>query len=171
VLRSSAALLIVLAIGTRSAADQDRHAADARSLDELQKRVDAAIMAGDMDTYSALLTADAVLMPPSGPAVEGRDAILAWSRAFAKSFSFEAYQPADAELVIAGDWAFRRASFRVTLAPLAGGPKVIDSGKFIILYKRDGGKWKVARDIWNSDGPPNNEMQRTRPAQAIEPRR
>jgi ketosteroid isomerase-like protein len=172
-MQSTAARLVVLSLlAANPVASQDRrHEADVRSLDELQKRVDDAIVKADIDTYVALLTADAVLMPPNGPPIVGRDAIREWSRMNAKAFSFEAYRPTDAELVVAGDWAFRRATFEMILVPTAGGTKVRDAGKFVIIYKRERDGWKVARDIWNSNGPPNNELQRTRPAQATKPRR
>jgi ketosteroid isomerase-like protein len=146
-------LILLWAITASDSPAGDRQGdADTRSLNELQKRVDAAIVRGDTDTYATLLTTDAVLMPPNGPTVVGRTAILEWSRKNAKTFSFEDYQSTDAELVIVGDWAFRRAAFRMTLLPTGGGPKVRDSGKFIIIYQRQKDGWKVARDIWNSDG-------------------
>jgi ketosteroid isomerase-like protein len=31
--------------------------------------------------------------------------------------------------------------------------KVIDKGKYIVLWKKEDGKWKLYRDIWNSDNP------------------
>jgi ketosteroid isomerase-like protein len=130
-------LIVLVAVAAIRASGGDRRQeTDTRLLDELQKRVDVAIISGDTDTYVTLLTADAVLMPPSGPAVVGKNAIVEWSRKNAKTFSVEGYQPTDAELVIAGDWAFRRATFHMTLVPTAGGPKV-RTGKFIIIYRRE----------------------------------
>jgi uncharacterized protein (TIGR02246 family) len=32
--------------------------------------------------------------------------------------------------------------------------KEIDKGKYIVLWKMEDGKWKLHRDIWNSDNPP-----------------
>jgi ketosteroid isomerase-like protein len=29
--------------------------------------------------------------------------------------------------------------------------KVVDKGKYIVVWKKDGNKWKMFRDIWNSD--------------------
>lgn len=125
--------------------------ADVRALEQLQKRVDAAIIGGDVETYVTLITADAVLMPPNAPPIIGREAIREWSRSNAKAMVFQAYEPSDDELTISGDWAFRRATFTMTLAPTSGGPDVQDTGKFIIIYQRQrDGSWKVARDIWNS---------------------
>jgi len=29
-----------------------------------------------------------------------------------------------------------------------------EKGKFIVIWKEENGKWKMHRDIWNSDAPP-----------------
>lgn len=31
--------------------------------------------------------------------------------------------------------------------------KAIEKGKYIVLWKKEGGQWKIYRDIWNSDEP------------------
>jgi len=99
-----------------------------------------------------LIADDAVLMPPNAPAVIGKDAIRSWNALMSQQFRFQAYKPVDDELVVAGKWAFRRATADWTLAPVAGGEPIRDSGKFIIIYERQpDGSWRVARDIWNSN--------------------
>jgi ketosteroid isomerase-like protein len=148
---ATSVVMTALAFAPIASGQARRREADVRALDQLQKRVDAAIVGGDVETYVTLITADAVLMPPNAPPIIGREAIREWSRNNAKAMVFQAYQPADAELTISGDWAFRRATFTATLAPASGGPAVQDTGKFIIIYQRQrDGSWKVARDIWNS---------------------
>jgi hypothetical protein len=43
----------------------------------------------------------------------------------------------------------------ISLAPTVRGDFMRDSGKYITIYRRQpGGTWQIARDIWNSDGPP-----------------
>jgi ketosteroid isomerase-like protein len=37
---------------------------------------------------------------------------------------------------------------------MGDGKKTIDKGKYIVIWKKDGDKWKLFRDIWNSDNPP-----------------
>jgi ketosteroid isomerase-like protein len=36
---------------------------------------------------------------------------------------------------------------------LSDGTKAIDNGKYIVIWKKDGDKWKIYRDIWNSNIP------------------
>jgi ketosteroid isomerase-like protein len=33
------------------------------------------------------------------------------------------------------------------------GGKTIDSGKYVVVWKRQGGQWKLHRDIWNTNMP------------------
>ena len=144
-------LAMVLACGHAGCrtSDQALHA-----LNTLQKQIDEAIIAGDTERYVALLADDAVLMPPNGPPIVGKSAIRSWNQEMSKRFRIQKYAPVDQEIIQAGDWAFRRATFDWSLVPVAGGQPIQDSGKFIIIYKRQvDGSWRVARDIWNSNTP------------------
>jgi ketosteroid isomerase-like protein len=143
--------LVLIHMGCRPGAVE----ADLEAINRLQKQVDEAIVAGDTDGYVALIADDAVLMPPNAPPVIGKNAIRSWNLAMSKQFKFQAYAPVDDEVVLAGKWAFRRATANWTLIPLAGGEPIQDSGKFIIIYQRRAdGSWTVARDIWNSNTAP-----------------
>ena len=31
--------------------------------------------------------------------------------------------------------------------------KHLDHGKYLVFYKKEGGRWKIYRDIWNSSMP------------------
>jgi uncharacterized protein (TIGR02246 family) len=140
-------LPLILAGCQRSLAESDLDA-----LNRLQKQVDSAIIAGDTERYLTLITDDAVLMPPNGPAVSGKNAIGSWNRAMSSQFRIQDYASRDDEMVVTGDWAFRRATMNWTLTPTAGGAPVRDTGKFIIIYRRQqDGSWKVAGDIWSSN--------------------
>jgi ketosteroid isomerase-like protein len=35
-----------------------------------------------------------------------------------------------------------------------GSGKTVDEGKYIVLWKQENGKWKLWRDMWNSNNPP-----------------
>ena len=37
---------------------------------------------------------------------------------------------------------------------MGDGSKTIDKGKYIVVWKKENGNWKLWRDIWNSDNPP-----------------
>jgi ketosteroid isomerase-like protein len=126
--------------------------ADITALDRLQRQVDSAITAADIDRYLMLLSDDAVLMPPNGAPIVGKSAIGSWNESMADQFRIASYSSVDDEVIVAGDWAFRRASFDWTVVPARGGQTLRDSGKYLIVYRRHpDGSWRVARDIWNSN--------------------
>jgi uncharacterized protein (TIGR02246 family) len=113
----------------------------------------AALNAGDADTWVSLFTEDGVQMPPNAPANVGREAVRAWSRGFLGTFR-AAFALSVVEVRLAGDWAFERGGYRITLTPHAGGPPLEDAGKYITIYQRlPDGTWRIARDIWSSDHP------------------
>jgi uncharacterized protein (TIGR02246 family) len=142
--------LAAIHLGCRAGSSQ----ADVQALNHLQSLVDSAIIAGDTKRYLELIAEDAVLMPPNGPPVSGREAIGSWNRAISRQFRIQEYRSVDDEVVVAGDWAFRRASIDWTVAPLDGGRPVRDSGKYIIIYRRQNDRsWRVARDMWSSNTP------------------
>jgi ketosteroid isomerase-like protein len=68
--------------------------AELEAINTLQRQVDAAIIAGDTESYVALIAEDAVLMPPNAPPVIGKDAIRSWNQTISKQFRIEGYTPA-----------------------------------------------------------------------------
>jgi hypothetical protein len=38
--------------------------------------------------------------------------------------------------------------------------KTVDKGNYVVVWKKDGDKWKIFRDIWNSSVMPGYEMRR-----------
>jgi hypothetical protein len=55
---------------------------------------------------------------------------------------------------VAGDQAFERHGFSVTIVPKRQGAKIRDDIRTLIVWKRDpAGNWKIAQQIWNSVKP------------------
>jgi ketosteroid isomerase-like protein len=40
-----------------------------------------------------------------------------------------------------------------TYALIGEGGKTLDTGKYVVVWKRQGGQWKIHRDIWNTNAP------------------
>lgn len=125
--------------------------ADSAAVDDLRQQALAAVNAGDATL--AYLADDVVLLPPNAPAVLGLPAARAWFGEATRQFRFSlAYTSCNVEF--ASDLAIERCAGTLALTPVAGGPAVSDVWKGIHVYRRDAtGEWKVALDIWNSDGP------------------
>jgi len=93
---------------------------------------------------------DAIVMPPNGPAVHGRAALLAFLEAFPP---FSDHRQESLEMDGSGDFAYLRDVYSVALLP-PGIPPFQETGKVITIWRRQvDGSWKVYREIWNSDSP------------------
>jgi ketosteroid isomerase-like protein len=98
-----------------------------------------------------MYTADARLLPPNSRMGEGRQAVQQfWQgaiRAGAKMVSLETLH-----VESQGSFAYEVGRYTLT-SPTAGGGTTTDTGKYVVVWEREGGKWKLAADIWNSDAP------------------
>jgi len=112
-----------------------------------------AINSNNLDSVLAMLTEDVVYLAPHEPALVGKAAVRPWAEGYLKAFRIH-WEKASLEFVVAGDWAFERYAYTSTDTPQGGGASVQDTGKGINIYHHDAdGKWRVARDAWNSDIP------------------
>lgn len=124
---------------------------DVAAIKEAAESYRAAVMAGDMETWAAFYTEDAVIMPAGQAAVSGRDAIRAWGEAFPTIIE---WTPSIVEVDGRGDLAYVRASFSMTTAVEGVAEPVQESGKYLEVWRKQAdGSWLIAVDIYNSDHP------------------
>lgn len=102
--------------------------------------------AGDTLTIIKAYTKDAKLLPAGRKAIEGKDSI-------AKFFSF--LHQSDVHKIdikttnVWGDSSLLAEEGRYIYT--GSGDTTIDKGKYIVLWKRESGNWKMYRDMWTSD--------------------
>jgi uncharacterized protein (TIGR02246 family) len=95
---------------------------------------------------------DGVVMPPNQPLVTGREGIAKfWQSMTAIPEATLTFQPDRIDFSSAGDVAIDRGSYRFTAKP--GGQAVDETGKYLVVWKKVGNEWKVAADMFSSDGP------------------
>jgi ketosteroid isomerase-like protein len=105
---------------------------------------------------------DVVVMPPNETVLRGKAAVRAWYQQFLTQWRTSSLTVTDREVLIGGAWATEVAGFEWTLAPVAGGPPVIDRGSYIQVWHREpDGRWLFSREVWNSkSAPPKPGKQR-----------
>lgn len=124
-----------------------------------QKDMKADIMAANekfMDTFAKgatgmadHYTTDAQLMPPNSDVVQGTANI----SAFWKAVQGMGIKKAKLETMTAeqsGDQVIEMG--RYTL--YGDKDAQLDAGKYVVIWKQEGGQWKLHRDIWNTNTPP-----------------
>jgi ketosteroid isomerase-like protein len=119
----------------------------------------AAWRASSVEQIAALYTGNAFVLYPNQPAIQGHTAIVDYFKGFFAEFPTNEFELVSSEIVVMGAWAFDRGTYRWKGTPRKG-PAVEDNGKYlVVLLRGDDGKWRVARDMDNSDRP---AMQATR---------
>jgi uncharacterized protein (TIGR02246 family) len=108
--------------------------------------------AGDAGAIAALYADNALLMPPGAPAVSGPAAIkafmtkdIAGSSKAGVSFALGAKQ----DVGFSGDLGWESGTYTVKIKGA-----VVETGKYLAVYKKKDGKWLLIRDTWNADVPP-----------------
>jgi ketosteroid isomerase-like protein len=127
------------------------HAADdvTAAIEKANKAFMAAVQRGDTTALSNMYTANAKALPPNSGAVSGRTDIGAlWGSAFASGVG--GLELKSTEVERHGDTAIEVGTVQI----LAKGGASIGRGKYIVIWKRENGAWKLHRDIWNMDSAP-----------------
>jgi uncharacterized protein (TIGR02246 family) len=148
------------ACSANSAADGAADAAAIRAVSLAWKR---AFNAGDPAAVTALYAEDAVLSAPGMPLVRSKAAIGLYFLKTGAQFADAGLTVADAPMgnpVASGDLGFQWETYSITNK--AG--TVVDSGRLLTLFRRQGGKWLIVADTWNSDGAPGSQADHGPPS-------
>jgi uncharacterized protein (TIGR02246 family) len=108
----------------------------------------AAVKRGDAAGLAALYTESGQVLPPNADFVKGKGAI----QVFWQAVMDMGIKEAKIEIVEVeghGDTAIEVSTFTLH----GEGGQVLDRGKYIVIWKREGGQWKLHRDIFNSSMP------------------
>ena len=126
-------------------------AAHEQAIRKTNERWLALIGVHDAASVSKLYAPDGAMMAPGAPIAQGQPALeKAWS-GLMKMPGFGLNFKAD-QIVVAsgGDMALDRGTYLLSLAGPHGPTK--DIGKYVVVWRNINGKWRVAADIFNSDG-------------------
>jgi uncharacterized protein (TIGR02246 family) len=109
--------------------------------------------AGDGAAVAALYAEDAALNAPGAPVARGNAAINEFyvkNAADAAAAGLTLVDDPSSDVGVSGDLAWQSGTFKITDKSGA----VVDTGKYITVLQRKGGKWMIIRDTWNSDSAP-----------------
>ena len=108
---------------------------------------------GDSTKFANCYTADACINPPNMPRMCGTQAITTFFNAGYKQ-GIRNLKITTEDIIGSENSVAEIGKYEVL------GDKAVsfEKGKFIVIWKNENGKWKMYRDIWNSDNPPPSVM-------------
>lgn len=120
-------------------------ASDKAMIQALDDQFGARANAGDAAGVGAMYSERGVILPPNMPRIDGRAAIQRyWAQAI----------PAVTEVKLTADQVRRLAPDMIEeighyAMRSKAAPAVTLQGKYVVIWRREGGSWKLGTDIWN----------------------
>lgn len=99
---------------------------------------------GDVGALLQMVEDDVVFLTPGNPPI-GRKEFEAGFRKFSAKATIDTEQDIR-ELKVAGDFAYAVSHLRVTMTPKQGGKPLVTEGHVLTVFRRSGGRWRIARD-------------------------
>ncbi len=107
------------------------------------------VMAHDATEYAELYSEDVLWAPPNGPDQTSKDGIKNGIQGLFDKFSFKV-NPQPEEIEVQGEFAYAIGTVDGVLTPRAGGDLNTIKFRIFWLLRREGGDWKIYRQIWNN---------------------
>jgi uncharacterized protein (TIGR02246 family) len=141
---ATAIVAVLVAAGSGLQAQTDLR----KAIEAQNKRFGAAVEKGDVAALGALYTDDAQALPPNSDVVKGRAAIQdMWKGVLASGVGGASLETTDVETE--GNLAYETGRYQMR----SKDGKVLDRGKYVVVWKRSGNDWRIHRDIWNTSMP------------------
>ena len=141
-------LAIFLGVALTAGAVAAQAPAPKAAIEAANAKFSADFAKGDAAAVAAHYSATAQAFPPNGDIAKGREAIQkVWKGAM--DGGVKAVKLVTLEVDAHGDFAHEVGTYALT----GEGGKPLDNGKYVVVWKREGGQWKIHRDIWNTSMP------------------
>lgn len=143
----------LLAATCQAAANAPAPAEDEAAIKSLFDKHSTAFNDGDAAAVAALFTDDAEMIPPDRSPLAGTD-MIHWGLNIAFDLFKAKITGSSLEVEIAGDWAFTRRAYTMTLTATTSGEEMEITANWLEILKRQpDGSWKISLEMVNSDQP------------------
>ena len=146
--------VLLLGCGPNAASNtstQDNSVAHEQAISKTNETWLALIRDHDAAGVSKLYASDGAMMAPGAPIAQGQPALeKAWGGLMHMPGFGLTFKADKITVASGGDMALDRGTYQLSLAGPKGPTK--DVGKYVVVWQNIEGQWKVAADIFNSDG-------------------
>ncbi len=147
--RTALPALVALVAACATTPRVDR-ASEEQRIRELSQRQMAAAQAKDAAAMATFYADDAVFMGANQATLRGRDAIRRGMEGmFALPNLAFSFTPTTIQVAESGDIAYETGTYRFG-ADMPGG-RLDDAGKYLTIWRKIGGEWRIVADMNNSD--------------------
>lgn len=101
---------------------------------------------GDAEGIAELYTQDGMVLPPNSDIIEGKQQIKDFWKTAIDMMGIKSVQLQTQEIEPQNNMAYERGRAMI----YGEGDQEIDDSKYIVIWKRENGIWKLHRDIFNS---------------------
>jgi uncharacterized protein (TIGR02246 family) len=138
------ALALLLSLGSATAQPSDIRGV----IEQGNKQWSVAFSTGDSAALAAMYTPNAQLLPMHSEIVSGMEAIQQfWQGVIASGVKGATLTTLEVDEQ--GETAYEVGKYELR----GEGNKILDHGKYVVVWKREQGQWRLHRDIWNSTLP------------------
>lgn len=145
-------LLIALSVPALASAKMVNRAAEEQAIRALDKEWVEAVAKKHAPATAAFYAGDGEILPPNAPLAKGTKAIAAvWQGFFGMTNLELTFEPTEVSVSGAADLAYEVGTYSLSFDGDQGPVK--DLGKYVVVWRKVDRHWKVAADIFNSNGP------------------
>ncbi len=136
-------IILTILCGVSASVAQEKRARIA--VEDAEAKFSSFFAKGDMQSLSNLYAEDAAILPPNGARIEGRAKIRTfWQTAF--EAGVKKVETRTLETSGGGDELYEIGSYTL----YGDENKLLDEGKYVVVWRKVGKNWLMYRDIWNS---------------------
>lgn len=154
----SAAAVSALVLLGACAMVVNRGAIEAELRERVQRDYAEPFKAGRIQDWVAVFAPDALAYHNGPPPMKGREAITQFGMLVAKNFRIDTFDVVVDEVRSDGSWALTAGHYSAMFVPrneqAYAGAKGPRQGKFMFVWERRRGRWKIIADMGNSTDPP-----------------
>jgi uncharacterized protein (TIGR02246 family) len=143
---------LLLACACASQPSADFQAGDAeKAIRKADSDFVMAARSGDTTAIVNTYAPDAIVLASNTPMVHGREAIRSFWTGFLGQFASVDFSLTPDDVQQSGDLAVETGRYRANLTPKNATTPVNDEGKYVVVWRKIGGQWKMVRDMFSSD--------------------
>ncbi len=155
------ALLFSFCFFLGSAFAQDNLSEVKKYIKDIDAKMEAAMMQGDLSGMNDYYADDAISLPSYEPMMKGKAKIIQKAKDDkGKGLKFNSVKFTPQDIYGTNELCYEIGTYDITMVMPEMPQPVTDKGKYLTVWKKtDDGKWKVVAEMWNTDKNPWMDMK------------